>query len=173
MTVFVVMGVAGVGKTTIGQAVATELGLPFIEGDAFHPPENIAKMSLGTPLSDTDRRPWIERLTTAINARHTPHCVVACSALTHGVRAQLIQELLQPVCFIHLIADPQRLERRLRERPRHYMRGSMLASQLETLELPRDALIVDANRPLDQVTADVSRQIAHAMSPARPFGGRP
>jgi gluconokinase len=150
------MGVAGAGKSTVGRRVAAELALTFIEGDEFHPQSNVQKMAGGTPLTNEDRAPWIEGLAKGINARQPKRdAVVACSALTRFVRDSLLERVAEPVHFILLTADPSLIARRLSERSHPYMRTSMLASQLEALEWPRDALVIDVARPLDVVCADV------------------
>lgn len=100
MTVFVILGVSGVGKTTVGELAAQHLQLPFIEADDFHPQSNVDKMSAGIPLTEEDRIPWIDRLIEAINARVENDLVLACSALTRFVRDRLRSELKQPVTFM-------------------------------------------------------------------------
>jgi gluconokinase len=156
MTVFVVMGVSGSGKSTVGRRVAAELGLTFIEGDEFHPRSNVEKMSAGTPLTDADRAPWIDALVAAINARQPAgDAIVACSALTQFVRERLRAGVAEALHFILLSADPAILRRRLAERAQHFMKRGMLDSQLAALQWPRDATVVDVSRPLDDVCADV------------------
>lgn len=129
----VVMGVSGTGKTTVGEALASRLGLTFIEGDSMHPPANIAKMSAGTPLDDEDRRPWLD----AIGAWAHDHVgnggVVSCSALKRSYRDRL--RAAEPgVVFLHLTGDRKLIADRMRERKDHFFSGAMLDSQLATLE---------------------------------------
>lgn len=159
MTTFVLLGVAGVGKSTIGAAVAEQLHLPFIEGDDFHPSENVAKMSAGVALTDEDRIPWIAKLVTAVNAAAAEHVIVSCSALTKSVRDRLRAGIEQPVCFLHLTAPREEIQGRLDQRSRHFMRAGMLASQLATLETPQDAVTIDTDRPLATVIAQVVQHI--------------
>jgi carbohydrate kinase (thermoresistant glucokinase family) len=159
MTAFVLMGVSGAGKSTIGARVARELGIPFVEGDDYHPAENIAKMSSGVPLTDADRGPWIEALARALNARSEPDAIVACSALSDHVRRRLREEVHEPVEFVFLTADPAVIQERLERRPRHYMKAGMLGSQLAALQVPHDAEHVDVGRPLEVVTNDVAAYI--------------
>src|SRR5688572_4264485 len=101
MTVFVLMGVSGSGKSTVGRRVADELALTFIEGDDFHPQRNVQKLTSGTPLTDEDRAPWIDALVAAINARQPgDDAIVACSALSQFVRDRLRAGVTEPLQFI-------------------------------------------------------------------------
>lgn len=160
MTVFVLMGVSGSGKSTVGRRVAEELALAFIEGDDFHPERNVQKMTEGVPLTDEDRAPWIDALIVGINARKPPRdALVACSALSKFVRDRLRARVAEPVHFILLSADPAIIQQRLVGRPRHFMKAGMLDSQLAALECPDDAIFIDGSRPFDAVCADVVRCI--------------
>lgn len=160
MTVFVLMGVSGSGKSTVGRRVAEELALTFIEGDDFHPPRNIQKMTAGTPLTDEDRAPWIEALAAGINARQPARAaIVACSALTQIVRDRLRAGVTEALQFILLNADPPTIQQRLSKRPQHFMKAGMLGSQLAALERPAGAIVVDVSRPLEEVCADVAKYI--------------
>ena len=160
MTVFVLMGVSGAGKSTVGRRVSNELSLTFIEGDDFHPPRNVQKMAAGSALTDEDRAPWIEALTNEINARQPRRdAIVACSALTKFVRDRLRADVAEPLHFILLSADAAIIQGRLAKRPLHYMKPGMLGSQLAALDWPADAIVIDVSRPLDAVCADVARCI--------------
>ncbi len=160
MTAFVLMGVSGAGKSTVGRCVTDELGLVFIEGDEFHPAGNVEKMRAGKPLSDADRKPWIDALTQAVNQRpETSDVVIACSALSRFVRERLRILTREPVHFIFLTAPRAVLEQRLRSRPVHFMKPGMLDSQLETLQTPARANCVDVSGPLERVCAEVSALI--------------
>ena len=160
MAVFVLMGVSGTGKSTVGCAVAEELSLTFIEADDFHPQHNVQKMTGGTPLTDEDRGPWVEALVAGINARQPRRDVlVACSALTKFVRDRLRAGVADPLHFVLLTADPAILRQRLAKRQRHFMHPELLGSQLAALEWPADAIVVDASPPLDVVCADVAGTI--------------
>jgi len=144
--VIVIMGVSGAGKTTIGRALAVELGWPFVEGDSVHPARNVEKMHAGIPLTDADREPWLDALH-AIIARavdRREHTIVACSALKARYRDRL-RAGLRTVRFVYLRADPATLRRRLAERPSHFFNPTLLPSQFEALEEPGadDALIID------------------------------
>jgi gluconokinase len=161
MTAFILMGVAGAGKTTVGKRVAAELGLTFYEGDDFHPPQNVAKMSSGTPLNDADRAPWIDALVGALNGRGPGDALVACSALSTFVRERLCGGAREPVVFIWLTGTPGLIEARLVNRGAHYMKATMLASQFAALQPPSAAQAhqVDIGQPLDGVVAEVIRII--------------
>jgi gluconokinase len=144
--VIVIMGVSGAGKTTIGRALAVELGWPFVEGDSVHPARNVEKMHAGIPLNDADREPWLAALH-AIMARaidRRAHTIVACSALKARYRDRLRGDL-RTVRFVYLRADAATLQRRLAERPSHFFNPKLLPSQFDALEEPDedDALIVD------------------------------
>jgi len=152
--VIVIMGVSGAGKTTIGHALAVELGWPFVEGDNAHPPANVEKMRAGIPLSDADRAPWLAALhaTLARAVDRREHTVVACSALKGRYR-DLLRGNLRTVRFVYLRAAPAVLRRRLAERRAHFFNPTLLQSQLDTLEEPdeRDALIVDGEWPPERI----------------------
>lgn len=160
MSVFVLMGVAGTGKSTVGIRVAAALALTFIEGDDFHPRSNVQKMAAGIPLTNADRGPWIDALVAGINTREPGRdAIVACSALTKFVRERLRAGVTEPLHFILLSADPAIVAQRLAERPRHFMKAGMLSSQLAALELPADAIVVDVSQSLDAVCDDVATAI--------------
>ncbi|MEM8949622.1 MAG: gluconokinase [Pseudomonadota bacterium] len=157
--VIVVMGVSGVGKTTVGQALATAIDAAFAEGDHYHPEANVAKMLRGRPLSDDDRWPWLDRLRAEIDAwlLEEKRVVLACSALKASYRERLCpSENAGAVRFVYLQADRDLIAGRLAARKGHYMPASLLNSQLDTLEPPRDAITVDVNRPLDAIVDDLT-----------------
>lgn len=146
--IVVVMGVSGSGKTVVGRALAAALGWPFLEGDDYHPPANVAKMAAGTPLTDEDRWPWLDRLAAAMAAilGRGGHAVLACSALKQSYRDRLARAAEAPgdVRFVHLKGDYATIAARLAARQHRYMPASLLASQFATLEEPADAIVVDA-----------------------------
>ncbi|MEM7042576.1 MAG: gluconokinase [Pseudomonadota bacterium] len=134
----IIMGVCGTGKTTVGEALAERLGCPFLEGDSFHPAENVEKMRAGTPLDDDDRWPWLRGLGKAIADKvENAACVVAtCSALKRAYRDCLRDQTGTNTLFVLLHGDRDLLMQRLQERTHRYMPSSLLESQLATLELP-------------------------------------
>ncbi|MCD2177969.1 gluconokinase [Rhizobium sp. C1] len=146
----VVMGVSGCGKSSMGEALAHRLGLPFIEGDALHPPENVAKMAGGTPLTDEDRWPWLVRVGQALAAPQGG-AIASCSSLKRVYRDMLRREAGDDVIFVHLHGSRELLLSRMQHRPGHFMPASLLDSQLATLEAPgpdENAIPVDCAEPL-------------------------
>ena len=142
--IIIVIGVAGCGKTTVGQLLAQKLAWHFDDADDFHPPENVAKMSAGIPLTDTDRIPWLKAIRQHIETCLTEHqgAVVTCSALTDAYR-QIIHADPIRVKLVHLHGTRELLLERISGREGHFMKPEMLESQLATLETPIDALTVD------------------------------
>lgn len=157
--IFIIMGVAGAGKTSVGECVAKEVGCPFFEGDSFHSEEAKAQMASGQPLTDADRIPWIMRMAEAINHTAEPCSILACSALSRFVRYELETHIKGAVFFIHLKADRSLLLKRLEGRKGHYMKGDMLDSQLDALEITPDMQQVDIDQPIDAVCHSVQRLI--------------
>jgi gluconokinase len=131
----VVMGVSGVGKTSVAHALVARTGWAFQEGDELHPESNRAKMAAGHPLDDDDRRPWLRRIADWIGEREVAGegGVVTCSALKRAYR-ELLRDGHPSVRFVHLVADADVLTSRVAHRHHEYMPASLLRSQLETLE---------------------------------------
>jgi gluconokinase len=154
--VVIVMGAAGAGKTTVGQALAAALGWCFVEGDDYHSVEAVAKMRGGQPLTDTDRRPWLAALHAVIDAAiaRREAAVVTCSALHERYR-EVLRGTLRGVRFVYLKADAATLRDRLTTRTGHFAGPALVASQLAALEEPRDALTIDATRPVDDIVNSV------------------
>ncbi|WP_192348439.1 gluconokinase [Algoriphagus sp. Y33] len=135
----IVTGVSGTGKTTIGSGLAAKLGLPFFDADNFHPEENIAKMSRGLPLNDTDRMPWLRSLADLlVKSGKSKGAVLACSALKESYRQLLNVE--GKVQWIHLKGDRDLIWSRMLARKNHYMKAEMLDSQFATWEEPQYGL---------------------------------
>ncbi|WP_229210021.1 gluconokinase [Duganella sp. Root1480D1] len=132
---WVVMGVSGAGKSEIGARLAAELGVPFLEGDSFHPAENVTKMSAGIPLNDGDRAGWLQALRDEISAARErgEGLVLSCSSLKRRYR-NLLRSGDPELRFAHLHGEREVLEQRMRTRPGHYMPASLLDSQLRDLE---------------------------------------
>ncbi|MFJ8822157.1 gluconokinase [Streptomyces sp. NPDC102467] len=143
--VVVVMGVAGTGKTTIGPLLAERLGVPYAEGDDFHPPANIAKMSAGTPLTDEDRWPWLDAIGEWAHGRAGLGGVVSSSALKRSYRDRLRAEAPGAV-FVHLTGSRELIEDRMSHRQGHFMPTALLDSQFATLQpLAADETGVDVD----------------------------
>lgn len=159
----VVMGVSGTGKTTIAGALRDLLGWQFAEGDSYHPPENVAKMAGGRPLTDEDRRPWLETLrlwTAERDARGLP-TILTCSALKRSYR-DLLRGGGEGTFFVHLVGDKGLLLERMQHRPGHFMPPTLLESQLDTLQdLGPDerGMLVDVANPPERIARMVLAQL--------------
>ena len=158
----VVMGVSGCGKSSLGQQLSQALGAEFIEGDRHHPPENVARMAAGVPLTDADRAGWLAALADLLaQAREEGRPVVlACSALKRAYRDVLRRA--GPLRFVLMTAPEAVLAQRLAERSGHYMPASLLPSQLATLEIPQPdeaAIVVDATQPMPVLVDTVLAQL--------------
>ena len=148
---WVVMGVSGCGKSTVGAAFASAVGARFIDGDDLHPPENVAKMASGQPLGDADRWPWLD----LVGAALTGGVVIGCSALKRAYRDR-IRAVAGPVRFIHLAGSRDVIAARMAARPGHFMPLELLDSQFAALEPPgpdEDAVTVDIDQPFAAVIA--------------------
>ncbi|MEV3854698.1 gluconokinase [Streptomyces sp. NPDC050095] len=143
--VVVVMGVAGTGKTTIGPLLAERLGVPYAEGDDFHPAANIAKMSAGTPLTDEDRWPWLDAIGEWAHGRAGLGGVVSSSALKRVYRDRL-RAAAPGLVFVHLTGSRALIEDRMSHREGHFMPTALLDSQFATLQpLAADEAGVDVD----------------------------
>ena len=156
--VIVILGVSGAGKTTVGKALARELGLEFFEGDDFHPAENRNKMHAGIALTDADRRPWLAALRRLIDEvlDRGGDAVLACSALRQSYRDELSRE---GVKFVYLKARPEVIRQRLEQRRGHFFDPKLLDSQFATLEEPQDALTVNAEQSVPEIVSDIRRRL--------------
>ncbi|MFE2598960.1 gluconokinase [Streptomyces sp. NPDC057617] len=153
--VVVVMGVAGTGKTTVGPLLAAALGVPYAEGDDFHPPANIAKMSAGVPLEDADRWPWLDAIGRWAHGRAGLGGVVSSSALKRSYRDRL-RAAAPGAVFLHLTGDRALIGRRMAERKGHFMPPALLDSQfaaLENLEPDETGVSVDVSGTPQEITA--------------------
>lgn len=146
--VIFVMGVSGSGKTSIGQLLANDLSIPFIDADDHHPPSNIEKMSRGIPLEDSDRAPWLDILH-GIAVKHlNTGCVIACSALKEIYRRRLSQSIESSILWVYLKGSYELIFERMNSREGHFMGAKMLKSQFDTLEEPQNAIDINiTNRP--------------------------
>lgn len=150
---FVVMGVAGCGKSSVAVALAKRIGGEFIEGDDLHDPSSIEKMSSGKALTDEDRWPWLKRLGIAIAECPTP-VVASCSALKRSYRDRIREQCKDSLCFVHLTASYEAIEHRMKQRTGHFMPAALLTSQFEVLEplqMDEEGVDVEAIASLDEV----------------------
>ncbi|MFE7776782.1 gluconokinase [Streptomyces sp. NPDC057445] len=152
--VVVVMGVAGTGKSTIGPLLAERLGVPYAEGDDFHPAANVAKMSAGVPLDDADREPWLDAIGQWAHSREGLGGVVSGSALKRIYRDRL-RASAPGVVFLHLAGDRALIQRRMAERKGHFMPTTLLDSQFATLQPLQDdeaGVAVDVSGTPEEIT---------------------
>jgi carbohydrate kinase (thermoresistant glucokinase family) len=153
------MGVSGCGKTTLGRMTAEALSLSFYEGDDYHPPENVDKMSRGIPLNDDDRAGWLEALSQIIRdgVARGESGVMTCSALKEKYR-QRLQVDADQVHFIYLKGTYDLIRARMEAREGHYMPAALLQSQFDTLEEPQDVFTVDISQSPE---AALAKTLAH------------
>jgi gluconokinase len=170
--IVILMGVAGSGKSTIAKALVDLTGWAFAEGDDYHSEANRQKMHAGIPLTDEDRIPWLSSLHDVLVAwqRNGVNGILTCSALKQSYRDLLAKDLPAGSYRFVLLDVPRTvLEARMHNRPGHFMNPDLLQSQLDTLEMPRDALRVDATQPPEAV----AREIYEATKPTVPAAGAP
>lgn len=135
--IIILMGVSGSGKTTVGELLSTQTGIPFFDGDDFHSQANVAKMAAGTPLTDADRAGWLADLARHIGQwEQDKGAILACSALKESYRTTLQAGAHSPLTWVFLTGDPALLLLRMSSRQGSYMKANMLDSQLATLEMP-------------------------------------
>ena len=154
--IVLVMGVSGSGKNTVGELLAQRLGWKFIDGDDYHPPENVKKMAAGIALQDGDRWPWLDRLNAIL--RQEKDAVVACSALKEAYRRRLLAGLF-PYTIVHLRGSFELIRSRVEARKHRYMPASLLQSQFDTLEAPENAIAVDVSRDVEANVNAIVAQI--------------
>jgi len=147
---FVIMGVTGCGKTTVGKLLADRLGYQFVDADDHHPAANIEKMRSGIPLDDNDRSPWLDTLSAILS---NENIVLACSALKQAYRQRLSASA--EVRFVYLQADRSVIEERMAQRKGHYMPSSLIESQFRDLEEPQNAAIIDARLTPDEIVDQI------------------
>lgn len=166
---FILMGVSGTGKTTIGTQVAQQLGIKLIDGDDLHPKANIIKMREGYPLNDQDRAPWLERIRDAAFSleQKSEQGIIICSALKKVYRDK-IREGNNQVIFIFLNGSFDLILTRMQKRQGHYMKVEMLQSQFDTLEMPqadeKDVLFIDIDASFTEVVERCCRAIQPYLS---------
>lgn len=152
----ILMGVSGSGKSSIGQALSARLGWSFYEGDNFHSPQSVEKMSRGIPLSDEDRFPWLETLSKLIYEKNESgeNIILACSALKRAYR-QHLRLGNENLIFIHLDGDYDLVWSRMQTRGSHYMKPAMLQSQFDTLEVPQHAVRIKIDQPVEAIIESI------------------
>jgi len=158
----VVMGVSGAGKSSVGQALAAQLGAGFIDGDTLHPEANVRKMASGVPLTDDDRWPWLDRLREQIEQLLSAgeNAVLACSALKRAYRDRL--RVSDEVKFVFLRGDYALVEKQLRSRRGHFMNAALLQSQFDDLEEPQadeHALTVALGRTPEEIVEEIEAKL--------------
>jgi len=144
--IVILMGVTGVGKTTVGKLLAEKTGWPLYDADDYHSPVNVEKMRAGIPLTDDDRWPWLDRLNAVLRAAdgRGESAILPCSALKQRYRDRL-QLGMRDVRWVHLKGDFQLIQSRLGQRKGHYMNPALLQSQFDALEPAADAIVVDVD----------------------------
>lgn len=162
--IVLVMGVSGSGKTTIGEALAKELGWRYVEADDFHPKANVAKMKAGIALDDADRWPWLDAINSALVGfqQDGQSVVLGCSALKEAYRRRLANNL-RDFRVVYLKGDFELIEKRVKARTHRYMPASLLESQFDTLEPPERAIEVDVSLPI----VESIRRIEKALQAGR------
>ena len=161
--IVLVMGPAGSGKTTVGELLAGQLSWEFADGDDFHPPANIAKMSQGIPLTDEDRLPWLQSIRDAMLQWQAKgkSVVIACSALKRSYRDLLgIGPGAKNIKLVYLKGSYDLLLQRMHSRKGHYMKEQMLLSQLADLEEPADAITVDIGKSPELIVSEIRKHLS-------------
>ncbi len=156
--IFFVMGVSGSGKTTIGKLLAEELGIPFFDGDSYHPEANVQKMAQGHPLNDDDRKGWLERLNELAREHENQGAVIACSALKNNYR-KLLRQGLERINFMYLEGSFELISKRLSSRKGHFMPPELLRSQFKALEIPKHAISVSIDAEPSEIVADIMKKL--------------
>jgi gluconokinase len=148
----ILLGVAGSGKTAVGKGLAARFDWLFLDADDFHPAANVEKMKHGIPLNDQDRIPWLRTLHDELQRQlaQSRSVVLACSALKESYR-HMLSDNVSPLTFILLDVDQETIRERLQHRAAHFFPKELMQSQFGALEKPKDAIIIDARKSLDEV----------------------
>lgn len=158
--IFIVCGVSGTGKSTIGKLLADKLTLPFFDGDDFHPQSNVKKMKNGIALNDNDRQPWLELLATELALWGANRgAVLACSALKESYRKILSSKYKEEIYWVILNGSRELLIERLDSRTGHFFNSALLDSQLATLELPDYGWTIDIQPSPDEIINTISERL--------------
>jgi gluconokinase len=156
----ILMGVSGCGKTSIGKILARKTGKKFLDGDDYHPPENIRKMQAGEPLNDDDRKPWLQELMRLLDeAGKGKGCILACSALKQSYRDMLSGSSGSEVVFVYLKGSRDLIAKRLNARVGHYFPKNLLESQFSDLEEPSDTLTIEIDLDPESIADRIIRML--------------
>ncbi len=168
-SIYIIMGVSGSGKTTVGQLLAQHLSLKFLDADDFHPSENVKKMHTGIPLTDQDRSGWLRALNIKIAAQIKANkgCVIACSALKSAYRDLLSANTQGQITWVYLKGDFDTISKRIQSRKGHFMPLSLLMSQFDLLEEPTDAITINIEQDPDGIIREITNK---TMMPTSEFG---
>jgi len=154
-SILVVMGVAGCGKSTIGQMLSHNLQIPFFDGDDYHSKANVAKMSEGHPLNDVDRKSWLQTLNQLAKNNFNNGAVICCSALKESYRVLLSHSIEEHMTFVYLDGTYEEILERIQKRKDHFMPPGLLKSQFDTLEPPVDAIRVFIAKSPSEITTEI------------------
>ncbi len=158
--IYLVVGVSGCGKSTVGSLLGERLGLPFYDADDFHSEENKNKMAQGVPLNDDDRMPWLKLLASKLQEwNRDGGAVLACSGLKQRYRDVLVADIPECYQFVYLKGDYEVIAERLAARQSHFMNPALLQSQFDTLEEPKDAWEIDINKPIEELVNDITERV--------------
>lgn len=159
--IYIIMGVSGTGKTTIGQGLCQQTGIPFFDADDYHPAANVSKMASGQALNDADRQPWLERLATLLaELEQQQGAILACSALKESYRKTLASQLSHPPVWVFLAGSFELIYQRMQARA-HFMPPELLQSQFDTLEEPHDALRVSVEHSPESIISYILQSKTH------------
>lgn len=160
--IIVVMGVSGSGKTTVGKALASALGIPFYDADDFHPQDNIVKMDQGIPLQDLDRESWLETLSKNLTQwEAATGAVLACSALKEMYRTALNSGVNNDITWVYLYGRSELIKERMAGRRGHYFKPELLDSQLADLEPPQYGWHFNISSSADHIVKSILDKLRH------------
>jgi carbohydrate kinase (thermoresistant glucokinase family) len=162
MLVSIFMGVSGSGKTYYGKLVTKTLGCTFIDADSFHSEANIEKMHAGTPLTDDDRKPWLETLNSVLlnQQKKKEPTILACSMLKTSYQKLLLKGI--DACIIYLEGSYEFILEGLKKRQGHFFPPSLLKSQMQLLEVPNNALVINIERPQEKILNDIVKNLKNS-----------